>query len=74
VRPGGQPQAAELGQFAEAEAFGDVAAGVVADGKVGEPVGGGVRRRSRVPVLSAYDLTCRSRYDLTCRFAVVLAG
>ena len=34
VRPGGQPQVGELGQPAEAEAFGDVAAGVVADGQL----------------------------------------
>ena len=32
VCPGGQSQVGELGKPAEAEAFGDVAAGVVADG------------------------------------------
>jgi len=41
VRPGDQSQVGELGKPAEAQAFGDVAAGVVADGQVGEPVGGG---------------------------------
>jgi hypothetical protein len=41
MRPCGQPQVLELGKLAEAEAYGDVAAGVVTDGQVGEPVGGG---------------------------------
>ena len=41
VRPRGQPQVLELGEPAEAQACGDVAAGVVADGQVGEPVGRG---------------------------------
>ena len=41
VRPGGQPQVVELGELAEAEACGDVAAGVVADGQVGQLVGRG---------------------------------
>ena len=41
VRPGRKPQAFQARELAEAEAFGDEAAGVVADGKVGEPVGDG---------------------------------
>jgi len=39
VRPGSEAQAAESGELAEANAFGDVAAGVLADGQLGEPVG-----------------------------------
>ena len=39
VRPGGQPQVGELGEPAEAEAFGDVAAGVVPDGQLVQAVG-----------------------------------
>jgi hypothetical protein len=34
VCPGGQPEPGELGKFAEAQAFGDVAAGVVPDGQL----------------------------------------
>ena len=41
VRPGGQAQVLESGKLGQAEAFGDVAAGVVADGQVGELVGRG---------------------------------
>ena len=52
VRPGRQAQVFQAGEFAEPDAFGDVAAGVLADGEVGELVGG-VMRRSRVPVHSA---------------------
>jgi hypothetical protein len=40
VRPRGQPQLLELGELAEAEACGDVAAGVFADWQVGEPGSG----------------------------------
>ena len=40
VRPGGQPQVGELGELAEPEAFGDVTAGVVADGQLVQAVGG----------------------------------
>ena len=40
VRPGQQSQVGELGELAEAEAFGDVAAGVVPDGQLLEAVGG----------------------------------
>ena len=40
VRPGGQAQVLELGKLAETEACGDAMASVVADGQVGEPVGG----------------------------------
>ena len=39
VSPANQAQAAEFGELAEAEAFGDEAAGVLADREVGEPVG-----------------------------------
>ena len=41
VRPGGQAQVFESGEFAEAQACGDEAAGVLADGQLGQPVGGG---------------------------------
>ena len=41
ARPGGQAQAAESGKLAQADAFGDEAPGVLANGKVGELVGGG---------------------------------
>jgi hypothetical protein len=41
VRPGGQPQLLELGKVAETEACGDVAAGVLTDGQVSDPVGRG---------------------------------
>ncbi len=40
VRPGGQAQAAESVKLAQADAFGDEAAGVLADREVGERVGG----------------------------------
>ena len=39
VRPGGQAELFELGEFAEAQAFGDQAAGVLADREVGEAGG-----------------------------------
>jgi hypothetical protein len=41
VRPGREPQPFQARELAEAEAFGDEAAGVVPDGKVGQLVGGG---------------------------------
>src|ERR1035441_7868006 len=41
VRPGSQAQAAEGGEPAEPQAFGNKAASVLADGKIGQPVGGG---------------------------------
>jgi hypothetical protein len=41
VRPCGQPQVLELGELAEPKTRGDVAAGMVADGQVGEPIGRG---------------------------------
>ena len=41
VRPGREPQPFQARELAEAEAFGDEAAGVLADGKVGQLVGGG---------------------------------
>jgi hypothetical protein len=41
VRPGREPQPFQARELAEAEAFGDEAAGVVPDGKVSQPVGGG---------------------------------
>ena len=41
VRPRGEAQVAELGELREAQAFGDVAAGVAAYRQVSEPVGGG---------------------------------
>src|SRR5712691_2864722 len=41
VRPGGEAQMVEFGESAQAQALGDVAAGVVGDGEVGELVGGG---------------------------------
>lgn len=41
VCPGGQAEVVEFGQLAEAEAFADEAAGVVANREVGEPVGVG---------------------------------
>ncbi len=41
VRPGGEAEVFELGELAEAEAFGDEPAGVVGDGQRGELVGGG---------------------------------
>jgi hypothetical protein len=37
VRPGGQAQVRELRELADAQACGDVAAGVFADGQVGQP-------------------------------------
>jgi hypothetical protein len=37
VCPGGQPELFELGELAEAQAFGDQAARMPADGQVGEP-------------------------------------
>ena len=40
VRPGGQSQVGEWWELAEAEAFGDVAAGVVPDGQFVQTVGG----------------------------------
>ncbi len=52
VRPGGQPHAFESGEFAEADAFGDVTA---AWSRMGRSASwsAGVMRRSRVPVHSA---------------------
>src|SRR5262245_12152414 len=41
VRPRDQPQVFESGEFAQAQAGGDEAAGVFADGQLGELVGGG---------------------------------
>ena len=41
VRPRGQPQFLERGELAEAEAYGNMTSGVVADGQVGEPIGRG---------------------------------
>ena len=41
VRPGGQPKIGQFGEFAKAQAGGDEAAGVLADGQVGELVGRG---------------------------------
>jgi hypothetical protein len=41
VRPGREPQPFQARELAEAEAFDDEAAGVVADGKVSQLVGGG---------------------------------
>ncbi len=41
VRPGGESEGFELGELAEAEAFGDESAGVVGDGQGGELVGRG---------------------------------
>ena len=41
VRPGGQAQVLELGELAEAQTCGDVAAGVLTDRQIGEPVGRG---------------------------------
>jgi hypothetical protein len=39
VCPGGQAQVCEFGPLAEADAFGDVTPGVIADGQVRKPVG-----------------------------------
>jgi hypothetical protein len=41
VCPGGQPQVLELRELGQAQACGDVAAGVVADRQVGQPIGRG---------------------------------
>ena len=53
VRPGGQPQVGQVGELAEAQAFGDEAAGVLADRERRSRLSAGVMRRSRVPVHSA---------------------
>jgi hypothetical protein len=52
MSPGGQAQVCQFGELAESEAFGDEAAGVIAERQCVKR-SAGVRRRSRVPVHSA---------------------
>ncbi len=65
VRPGGQPQVGELGELAEAETFGDVAASVVPDGQLVQAVGGRDARRSSVPVHLAALVAYLATYPAT---------
>jgi hypothetical protein len=41
VRPGGQPKIGQFGESAQAQAGADEAAGVLADRKLGQAIGGG---------------------------------